>query len=127
VPSVVFTIPPLASVGLQETAAKELGLHFKTNFEKNTSGWYTSRRIGESYSGFKVLVEQRQGNAPTTNSDDDYDSNNGRVLGAHILGTHAEEIINIFALAIRLGLNTTDIKNAILSYPTKSSDIDYML
>jgi glutathione reductase (NADPH) len=128
VPSVVFTIPPLASVGLQETAAKELGLHFKTNFEKNTSGWYTSRRIGESYSGFKVLVEQRQGNAPTTNSDDDdYDSKNGRVLGAHLLGTHAEEVINIFALAIKFRLNITDIKDMIFSYPTKSSDIGYML
>jgi glutathione reductase (NADPH) len=128
VPSVVFTIPPLASVGLQETAAKELGLRFRTNFRKNTSGWYTSRRIGESHSGFKVLVEQRQANATATNSDDDdYDSNNGRVLGAHILGTHAEEIINIFALAIRLGLDATDIKDAIFSYPTKSSDISYML
>jgi len=128
VPSVVFTIPPLASVGLQESVAKESGLHFKTNFEKNTSGWYTSRRIGESYSGFKVLVEQRQGNATAGgNGNDDYDSNGGRVLGAHLLGTHAEEIINIFALAIRLGLNTNDIKDAILSYPTKSSDISYML
>jgi glutathione reductase (NADPH) len=129
VPSVVFTIPPLASVGLQESVAKEQGLHFKTNFEKNTSGWYTSRRIGESYSGFKVLVEQRQGNATTaTNSDhDDNCSNDGRVLGAHLLGTHAEEIINIFALAIRLGLDVRDIKDAILSYPTKSSDISYML
>jgi glutathione reductase (NADPH) len=126
VPSVVFTIPPLASVGLKESAANELGLHFRTNFQKNTSGWYTSRRIGETYSGFKVLVEQRQGKAPA-NSDDDNYSNNGRVLGAHLLGTHAEEIINIFALAIRLGLDTTDIKDAILSYPTKSSDIGYML
>jgi glutathione reductase (NADPH) len=127
VPSVVFTIPPLASVGLQESAAKEQGLHFKTNFEKNTSGWYTSRRIGESHSGFKVLVEQRQGNGATTNSNDDFEPNNGRVLGAHILGTHAEEIINIFALAIKFGLNITDIKDMILSYPTKSSDIGYML
>jgi glutathione reductase (NADPH) len=48
-------------------------------------------------------------------------------LGAHLLGAHAEEIINIFALAIRLGLDVTDIKDAILSYPTKSSDIGYML
>jgi glutathione reductase (NADPH) len=127
VPSVVFTIPPLASVGLQESVAKEKGLRFKTNFEKNTSGWYTSRRIGESYSGFKVLVEQRQGNTTTTNSDDDFESNDGRVLGAHILGAHAEETINIFALAIRLGLNTTDIKDALFSYPTKSSDVGYML
>ena len=125
-PSVVFTIPPLASVGLQETTAKELGLHFRTNFQKDTSSWYTSRRIGEGYSGFKVLVEQRQVKAPANGDDDNY-SNNGRVLGAHLLGTHAEEIINIFALAIRLGLGTTDIKDAILSYPTKSSDIDYML
>lgn len=127
VPSVVFTIPPLASVGLQESAAKEQGLHFRTNFQKNTSSWYTSRRIGESYSGFKVLVEKRQGNTTTTNGDDDNCSNDGRVLGSHLLGAHAEEIINIFALAIRLGLNTTDIKDAILSYPTKSSDIIYML
>jgi glutathione reductase (NADPH) len=127
VPSVVFTIPPLASVGLQESEAKEQGLHFKINFQKNTSGWYTSRRIGERYSGFKVLVEQRQGKAPASTGDDDNYSNNGRLLGAHLLGTHAEEIINIFALAIRLGLNITDIKDAILSYPTKSSDISYML
>jgi glutathione reductase (NADPH) len=133
VPSVVFTIPPLASVGLQESVAKELGLHFRTNFQKNTSSWYTSRRIGESYSGFKVLVEQRQGNANGNGNgngdddDDDYSNNGGRILGAHLLGTHAEEIINIFALAIRLGLNTNDIKDAILSYPTKSSDISYML
>jgi glutathione reductase (NADPH) len=74
-----------------------------------------------------VLVEQRQGNATITNGNDDNCSNDGRVLGAHLLGAHAEEIINIFALAIRLGLDVTDIKDAILSYPTESSDIGYML
>ena len=34
VPSVVFTIPPLASVGLQEETAKQQGLHFKMNYDK---------------------------------------------------------------------------------------------
>jgi glutathione reductase (NADPH) len=124
VPTVVFTIPPLASVGLQEGVAKEHGLHFRTNFEKNTSSWYSSRRVGESYSGFKVLIEEGEGEENTTGGSG---ANGDRILGAHLLGTHAEEIINIFALAIRLGLNTTDIKDAILSYPTKSSDISYML
>ena len=123
VPSVVFTIPPLASVGLQERVAKEQGLHFRTNFQKNTSSWYSSRRIGESYSGFKVLIEEGGEDNTTCN----YGANGGRILGAHLLGTHAEEIINIFVLAIRLGLSTTDIKDAIFSYPTKSSDISYML
>ena len=48
-------------------------------------------------------------------------------LGAHMLGSHAEEVINIFAIAIQLGLRATDIKQAIVTYPTKISDISYML
>jgi glutathione reductase (NADPH) len=110
VPSVVFTIPPLASVGLQEEAARKQGLRFKIN-KASTAAWYSSRRIGEKYSGFKVLIEE----------------DTDRILGAHILGTHAEEVINIFALAIRLGLKARDIKQAIFSYPANSSDISYML
>jgi glutathione reductase (NADPH) len=43
------------------------------------------------------------------------------------IGSHAEEVINIFAIAIRLGLKAGDIKQAIFSYPTNSSDISYML
>ena len=110
IPSVVFTIPPLASVGLQEESAREQNLRFKTN-KANTSTWYSSKRVAENCSGYKVLIEE----------DTDY------ILGAHILGPHAEEIINIFALAIRLGLKASDLKQAIFAYPTSSSDINYML
>lgn len=69
VPSVLFTLPPAASVGLGEQAAHERGLTFVTHHE-NTGGWYSSRRIGEDTSGFKVLVEE----------------SSGRVLGTHVLG-----------------------------------------
>ena len=110
IPSVVFTIPPLASVGLQEHTAKQLGLQFRTNFQE-TSSWYSSRKIGETCSGYKVLVDEA----------------NNRILGAHLLGTHAEEVINIFALAIRLGLDLDAIKQGIYTYPTNSYDIRYML
>jgi len=110
IPSVVFTVPPLASVGLQEEKAREQGLQFTTNF-KDTSSWYSSRRVGESCSGFKVLVEK----------------NSNCILGAHILGPHAEEVINIFALAIRLGLNVDKIREVIFTYPTNSYDVNYML
>ena len=112
VPSVVFTIPPLASVGLQEQAAREQGIDFKTNYVKDTSNWYSSRRIGEKYSGFKVLVEEGE---------------NGHILGAHILGQNAEEVINIFAIAIQLGISADKLKEAIFSYPTNTSNISYML
>ena len=110
-PSVVFTIPPLVSVGMQEKEAKDQRLRFKIKHE-DTSGWASSRRVGETCAAFKVLIEE--------------DTN--QILGAHILGPHAEEIINIFSLAIRLGLTTKDLNDPILyTYPTNSSDILYML
>ena len=110
-PSVVFTIPPLVSVGMQEKEAKENGLRVRINYQ-DTSGWASSRRIGETCSAFKVLIEE--------------DTN--RILGAHILGSHAEEVINIFSMAIRLGLTAKDLNDPLLyTYPTKSSDIIYML
>ena len=104
VPSIVFTIPPLTSVGLQEEVAKEQGLHFKTK-KADRSSWYSSRRIGEKYSGFKVSIEE----------------GTDRILGAHA------EVINIFAIATQLGLRATDIKQDIVAYPSKTSDISYML
>jgi glutathione reductase (NADPH) len=110
-PSVVFTIPSLVSVGMQEKEAKDQGLRFSIKHE-DSSGWASSRRVGETCSAFKVLVED--------------DTN--RILGAHILGPHAEEIINIFSIAIRLGLTTKELNDPILyTYPTNSSDILYML
>jgi glutathione reductase (NADPH) len=110
-PSVVFTIPALVSVGMQEKEARDQGLRFKIKHE-DTSGWASSRRVGETCAAFKVLVEE--------------DTN--RILGAHILGPHAEEIINVFSIAIRLGVTIKDLNDPILyTYPTTSSDILYML
>jgi len=110
VPTVAFTIPPLASVGLSERAARERGLKFRTHREITTS-WYSSRRVAEDCSGFKVLIEE----------------GSGRILGAHLLGIHAEETINLIALAIRSGIPSSELQEAVFGYPTLASDIRYML
>ena len=110
VPSVAFTIPPIASVGLSEKQALEKGLKFRMQSEK-ASNWYTARRVAETTYGFKVLVEE------TT----------GHILGAHLVGPHADEVINLFALAIRKGLTAEDLKTTIFAYPTGASDIGYMV
>jgi len=110
IPTVVFTIPPLASVGLSEERARQQGLRFKTKHERTTN-WYSSRRVGESTSGYKVLVEE----------------GTDRILGAHLLGSQAEEVINLFALAIRSGIPAKDLKNALFAYPSHGSDVGYML
>ena len=118
--SVVFTIPPLSSVGMLEEEAKEKGLKYEINHQ-STSDWYSSKRINEKFSAFEVLIEE--------SSDDDSDVNktkNSKILGAHILGHNSEEV-NIFALAIRLGLSKEKIKDMLFSYHTNSYDINYML
>ena len=108
--TVVFTVPRIASVGLGEEEAKQRGLQFKIKFEE-TSGWYSSKRMGIKYSGFKTLVDEES----------------GQILGAHLLGPHADEVINIFAIAIRHKLTASDLKTMIYSYPTSTSDISYMV
>jgi glutathione reductase (NADPH) len=49
------------------------------------------------------------------------------IIGAHLLGHHAEEIINIFAVAMNANITGRQLKKTIFSYPTNASDIVYML
>lgn len=81
VPSVAFTILPTARVGLLETEAREKGLRVRVKHE-NTAGWYTARRVAEAASGFRTIVAE----------------DSGRILGAHLIGPHADEVINLFGL-----------------------------
>lgn len=110
VPSAVFTLPPLAMVGLGEAAAREKGLRFRVNCQ-STADWYASRRVNEEASGFKILIEE----------------DSQRILGAHLLGPQAEELINLFALAIRLGVSTDRLRETVFAYPTSASYLDSML
>ncbi|MGC8520175.1 MAG: FAD-dependent oxidoreductase, partial [Steroidobacteraceae bacterium] len=110
VPSVAFTIPPIASVGLGEREARAQGLKFRTKSQK-ASDWFTARQAAEKTYGFKVLVEE----------------GTGRILGAHLLGPHVDEVINLFALAIRQGVTAEALETTIFAYPTGASDIGYMV
>jgi glutathione reductase (NADPH) len=110
IPSVVFTIPPLARVGVTEDEARADRLRFTVRHQ-DTSTWYSSRRVGEPASAFKVLVEE----------------STGRILGAHLLGPHADETINLFALAMHAGVTADRFKQTLWSYPTHASDTSYMI
>ena len=55
------------------------------------------------------------------------DEESGRILGAHLVGPHVDEVINLFGLAIRHGLTANDLKSSIFAYPTGASDIGYMI
>jgi glutathione reductase (NADPH) len=110
VPSVAFTLPPIAAVGLCEEAARQQGAKLRVNAAQ-VPDWYTARRAAESVYGYKTLVEE----------------DTGRILGAHLVGPHADEVINLFGIAIRHNLTADDLKSTIFAYPTGASDIGYML
>lgn len=109
VPSVAFTLPPIAAVGLSEAAARQRS-RVRVNVG-NVPDWYTARRLAEKVYGYKTIVEE----------------DSRRILGAHLVGPHVDEVINLFALAIRHDLTVDDLQSTMLAYPTGASDIGYML
>jgi glutathione reductase (NADPH) len=110
VPSVAFTVPPVAAVGFSEEQARAQAVKFRVQ-SKRASDWFTARQAAEPVYGFKVLVDE------TTDL----------VLGAHLVGPHAEDVINVFAMAIRHGITAAALKQTMFAYPTGASDIGYML
>lgn len=110
VPSVAFTIPPIASVGMSESEARASGCKVRIKSER-TSNWFTARQAAEPVYGYKTIVEE----------------GSDRILGAHLVGPHADEVINLFGLAIRNGLTTQALKDTMFAYPTGASDIGYMI
>ncbi|MBA7481178.1 Glutathione amide reductase [subsurface metagenome] len=112
VPSAVFTAPPFAFVGLTEAAAKEKGRPYIVN-AGDLSARFTNRSIGQRHVGYKLLV----------------DGDSHRILGAHLIGPHVEEVINVFALAIRHGLTADDLTLDAIpwAYPSSTYDIIHMV
>ncbi len=110
IPSVVFTLPPMARVGLLEDEARKEGIDFDVNF-KETGSWYSSLRVGEKYSAYKVLVEK----------------NTGKIVGAHVIGHGAEEQINLFTMAMHSEFTANQLKALIFAYPSYASDLGSMV
>ncbi|MBK5187363.1 MAG: NAD(P)/FAD-dependent oxidoreductase [Gemmatimonadaceae bacterium] len=108
--SVVFTLPALASVGLTEKAARAKGMQLRIA-SGDTTQWYTNRRIREPVGTYKTIIDEAT----------------DRVVGAHLLGAQAEEVINLFAMAIRFEVPITELKKMLFAYPTGGSNLSYML
>ena len=98
IPSVVFTLPSVATIGLSEASAREKGLQYDVKFEK-TGDWYSSMRVGAVRTAYKVVVER----------------GTEVILGAHLLGPGAEEQVNLFAMAMGAGLTGDQIKGNIFA------------
>jgi glutathione reductase (NADPH) len=110
VPSVAFTIPPIASVGMTEAQATAAGLEFRVNQDEMTH-WQVVRHEAEDTAAYKVLIEE----------------GSERILGAHLIGPGTVEVINLLALAIRLGIPARQMRRFTSAFPSAASNLFHMI
>lgn len=106
VPWVVFTRPPVAAVGLSEAAAQAQGVGV-------VAGVCPMRALGKAHvagelDGLIKLVAER---------------GSGRLVGAHLIGAGAEELVGELTLAVRHRLTLRDLADTIHPHPTVSEGI----
>jgi dihydrolipoamide dehydrogenase len=103
VPSAIFTAPEIASVGITGQKAVEMGIKVRTGHFQFRS-LAKSHINGEIEGMIKIVSEEAS----------------DRVLGVHIIGPHASDLIHEAALALSQGLRTKDISRVIHAHPTLS-------
>ena len=109
-PSCVYTIPALATVGLSEAKAKDKGLKTRTQVN-DMEYWFSTRTFAETAAWSKIIINEAS----------------DAIVGAHFVGHSGEELINIFGLAMKHGIKASQIRDFIFAYPTFSADIKHML
>ncbi len=103
VPAAIYTSPEIASVGLREHQAAEKGLKVRTGvFPFRALG--KAHAIGELSGMIKLISEE------TTD----------RLVGAHIIGPHASDLIHEAAVAMKAGLRALDLAGTIHAHPSLS-------
>jgi len=106
IPSVVYTSPEVATIGKTEEQLKEKGINYKIGkfpFLANSR----AKAIGESEGFVKILA----------------DSKTDKVLGVHIIGQHAGEMIAEMSVAMEFGASSEDIARTCHAHPTFSEAI----
>lgn len=109
-PSVVFTIPNVATIGLSKKEAEAKGYDCLVH-QRAIPNWFCSKRIHNKYYAYKIIEEKET----------------GKILGANIVGPDAAETINMFVMAICGDMHCSDIKKMIFGYPTWANEMKGMV
>jgi glutathione reductase (NADPH) len=110
IPACVFTVPALASVGLTQAAAEEKGIELRVAVN-DMREWLSGRTYAETSAWAKILI----------------DAKTGRIVGAHLVGHAGEELIHLFALAMKHNITASGVRDLVYGFPTFSADIKSML
>jgi len=106
VPAGIFTMPEIGSVGLREFEAREKGIKYRVG-RFQFRGLGKAHAMGEIVGMAKIIA----------------DESTDKVLGVHICGAHATDIIHEGALAIQLGATARQLGEMIHAHPTLSEGV----
>ena len=101
VPTCVFTLPEIASVGLREEEARAQGVSYKVS-RFPFSALARAQLLGQPLGLVKLICEEPS----------------GRLLGVHILGPRATDIIGEGVLALRMGATAQDLAHTMHGHPS---------
>ena len=101
IPGAIFTMPEIGTVGLSEAEAKKKGYEVEA-FSINFRTLGKAQAIDELAGMAKMIVEK----------------GSGKVLGVHLIGAHATDLIAEATLAVQKGLSAEDIAHTIHAHPT---------
>ena len=110
IPPVAFCLPGMASVGMTAAEAERSERNISVHYQVATE-WYHPRHLNATVFAFKLLT----------------DEDKGTVVGAHLLGPGATELINLLYVAIRQEIPISELRQMIFAYPTAASLVKSML
>ncbi len=106
IPAGIFTLPEIGRVGLTEAQAKEQGRPISIG-RFRYGGLGKAQAVGEMTGQFKIIA----------------DTQNQKIMGMHIIGAHAADLIHEGALAMQQGLTVAEIADLIHAHPTLSEGL----
>jgi glutathione reductase (NADPH) len=107
IPTVIFSHPPIGTVGLTEAEARARHGDSIRVYESRFTGMYYALGEDKERSSMKLVVEGKE----------------ERILGCHVIGEGADEMLQGFAVAIRMGATKKDFDDTVAIHPTSAEEL----
>jgi len=107
IPSVVFTHPPVATIGLSEAQAREKYIDDVTIYKTEFTPMCYALSAHGSRTAMKLVCA----------------GENEQVLGIHMIGDKVDEMLQGFAVAVKMGATKADFDNTIAIHPTSAEEL----
>ena len=107
IPTVVFSHPPLATVGLTESEARDIHGEAVKVYQTRFTAMYNALTERKQKTAMKLVTVGAQ----------------ERVVGCHVIGPGADEMLQGFAVAIRIGATKADLDDTVAIHPTSAEEL----